>query len=293
MAAKTSIEWCDATWNIITGCSRVSRGCGASDGGGCYAERLAATRLRHHPSRVGLTNAHGGWTGEVRFNGQWLDQPLRWERARRIFVCAHSDLFHEAVPTEWLDRVFAVMALCPQHTYQVLTKRPARMKSYVCNGRGSVLDVLCGLGFPFAHKRLSSGRWPPPNVWLGTSVEDLETANERIPVLLEAPAAVRWISAEPLLGPLTVFDLDGPVDVREGMDPGLHWVVAGGESGPRARPMDPEWARSLRDQCQIAGVPFFFKQWGGATAKAGSRELDGRTWDEMPAVLAAARSGAA
>ena len=133
--------------------------------------------------------------------------------------------------------------------------------------------------------------WPPRPLWLGSSVEDQDTANERIPVLLETPAAVRWISAEPLLGPLTVFDLDGPVDALEGMDPGLHWVVAGGESGPGARPMDPEWARSLRDQCGIAGVPFFFKQWGGATAKAGGRILDGRTWDQMPARGGADASG--
>ena len=303
MAAQTSIEWCDATWNIITGCTRVSRGCGGADGGGCYAERLAATRLRHHPSRAGLTDGHGRWNGQVRFNEQWLDQPLRWQRSRRIFVCAHSDLFHEAVPAEWIDRVLGAMLLARQHTFQVLTKRPERMRGYF---EGLRADDPCLDGVGRLHSacapRFGTDRqweeamdagWPLPNVWLGTSVEDQDTANERIPVLLETPAAVRWISAEPLLGPLTVFDLDGPVDARDGMDPGLHWVVAGGESGPCARPMDPGWARSLRDQCQIAGVPFFFKQWGGATAKAGGRELDGRTWDEMPAVLAAARSGAA
>ena len=272
MAAQTLIEWAEATWNIITGCTRVSRGCGAADGGGCYAERLAATRLRHHPSRRGLTDEHGRWTGEVRLNKEWLDQPLRWQRPRRIFVCAHSDLFHEAVPEEWIDIVFAVMAQGAQHTFQILTKRPRRARGYLA-------------------RLARRDSWPFPNVWLGTSVEDQRTANARIPALLEAPAAVRWISVEPLLGPLTVFDLDGPVDVREGMDPGLHWVVAGGESGPRARPMDPEWARSLRDQCQIAGVPFFFKQWGGATAKAGGRVLDGRTWDQLPAGPGASRPG--
>ena len=259
----------------------------------CYAMRLAATRLRGHPSRVGLTDGRGNWTGEVRFNADWLDQPLRWSRPRRIFVCGHGDLFHEAVPADWIDQVFGGMALCPQHTFQVLTKRPRRMREYF-EGLRQDDSVLAGIGrlHCACATRFGTDRqweeamardWPLPNVWLGTSVEDQETSNERIPVLLETPAAVRWISAEPLLGPLTVFDLDGPVDAREGMDPGLHWVVAGGESGPGARPMDPEWARSLRDQCGIAGVPFFLKQWGGATAKAGGRILDGRTWDELPA----------
>lgn len=295
MADRTLIGWSDATWNIITGCSRVSRGCGGPDGGGCYAERLAATRLRWHPSRRGLTDAHGRWTGGVRLNHQWIDQPLRWTRPRRIFVCAHGDLFHEAVPDSWLDAVMAVMARAGRHTFQVLTKRPERAGRYL-------------------RRLMRRDSWPYPNVWIGTSVEDQGTADWRIPVLLGTPAAVRWISAEPLLGPITVAERflpechcgdcradhpeDGPCvhngrvsDLTHGFRdceryrqarPALDWVVAGGESGPRARPMDPGWVRSLRDQCVGAGVPFYFKQWGGPTAMAGGRILDGRTWDGMP-----------
>ena len=279
MAASSAIEWTDATWNVITGCSRVSRGCGGPDGGGCYAERLAATRLKWHPSRRGLTDAHGRWTGEVRFNRQWLDQPLRWRRPRRIFICAHSDLFHDAVPREWIDRVFGVMALCRRHVFQVLTKRPRRMRRYVldrcCDESGVLLEGIAKS--VYGHSETGRNeiddavlQWPLPNVWLGTSVEDQPTADQRIPLLTGTPAEVLWISAEPLLGPI---DLRGA---------GLDWVVAGGESGPGARPTDPEWVRSLRDQCAAGDVPFFFKQWGGRTPKARGRVLDGRTWSMMP-----------
>lgn len=297
MADKSKIEWTDATWTPITGCSLVSEGCR-----NCYAAGLAATRLKNHPSRVGLArkNADGvaKFTGEVRFNEQWLDQPLRWRRGRKIFVCAHGDLFHESVPDEWIDRVFAVMALCPQHTFQVLTKRPERMRDYLSPGRAHPvgLEALavtaecyarnsksnvgdrCILQGDIAHLKV----WPLTNVWLGVSVEDQATADERIPLLLDTPAAKRFISAEPLLGPLDLYngdpdprlggheatqtfigewwepgdDLKGPV--RYGID----WVVVGGESGLNARPMHADWVRSLRDQCTEAQVPFFFKQWG-------------------------------
>ena len=289
MADKSSIEWADATWNPVTGCSRVSAGCE-----NCYAERLAATRLRRHPSREGLVDSRGRWNGRVRFNSQWLAQPLRWRRPRRIFVAAHGDLFHENVPAGWLDRIFAVMALCPRHDFQILTKRPGRMRaclgdSLVANRIHGVIDgwLLHGKPGPggFRFSREASLRaaeradrwqpqfdWPLPNVWLGVSAEDRKTAGERIPALLETPAAVRWLSAEPLLGPVEIDDLL----------PGLDWVVAGGESGPGARPMDPAWVRSLRNQCLCARVPFFFKQWGGTTSKAGGCELDGRTWRQMP-----------
>lgn len=269
MADKTLIEWSDATWNVITGCTRVSRGCGGPDGGGCYAERLAATRLRNHPSRAGLTDANGRWNGKVRFNADWLAQPLRYSRPRKIFVCAHSDLFHEAVPDEWIDKVFRVMGVCPGHTFQVLTKRPGRARAYLSGAGERVMR-------PVNSNLFMQGRpgreWPLSNVWLGVSAEDQPTADERIPILLDTLAAVYWLSLEPLLGPIEIDDALA----------GLDWVVAGGESGPKARPMDPAWARSLRNQCICANTSFFFKQWGGRTSKAGGAVLDGREWRQFP-----------
>lgn len=278
MSDGTKIEWTEATWNPVTGCSLKSPGCT-----NCYAMRLAGTRLRNHASRIGLTREVNGnhvWTGAVRFNEQWLDQPLRWKRPRMIFVCAHGDLFHESVPDEWIDRVFSVMALCPQHTFQVLTKRSARMREwFASDGRtgdraqavAGQIEALGGMGYP---------TWPLPNVWLGVSVEDQQRADERIPDLLSTPAALRWLSCEPLLGRLQLDkistwrfrgaevlnaftgELSGMFGEPAGRLPRIDWIVAGGESGPGARPMHPDWARSLRDQCAAASVPFFFKQWG-------------------------------
>lgn len=296
MADHTKIEWTEATWNPITGCSVTSPGCT-----NCYAMKLAGTRLRHHESRAGLTRetkAGPVWTGEVRFNEQWLDQPLRWKRPRMIFVCAHGDLFHESVPDEWIDRVFAVMALAPQHTFQVLTKRSARMREYITNletepQEATVRRMVAAwpmIGRPLPEQdMLVNG----PNVWLGVSVEDQARANVRVPDLLATPAAVRWLSCEPLLGPVELDDawegesalsaecwgdcawcekgFPALYNCHRGRQPdaeaekgrsGIDWVVAGGESGRGARPMQLEWARSLRDQCADAGVPFFFKQWG-------------------------------
>ncbi len=287
----------------------------------CYAMRLAGTRLAHHESRAGLTRdtkAGPVWTGEVRFNEQWIDQPLRWRRPRMIFVCAHGDLFHESVPDEWIDRVFAVMALAPQHTFQVLTKRSKRMREYLTEmgehymgRRDGYMDRWGGpaaelSGSPCAAGVVEDCGWPLPNVWLGVSVEDQARADERIPDLLATPAAVRWISAEPLLGPVDLTWVAEPDDEKDGVidallgcnwidgmgrgaayrptRPGhegrvmtryicssdedilasrrIDWVVVGGESGLGSRPMHPDWARSLRDQCAEAAVPFFFKQWG-------------------------------
>ncbi|MGL5446581.1 MAG: phage Gp37/Gp68 family protein [Rhabdaerophilum sp.] len=279
MADNTKIEWSDATWNPVNGCSLASPGCT-----NCYAMKQA----HRVPQRRGLTQPSKGgmvWTGEVRFDEAKIDQPLRWKRPRMIFVCAHGDLFHEKVPDEWIDRVFAVMALCPQHTFQVLTKRSARMREYVTDKaerhRARPYDLDWHLGdhgdslAVDGASRIDMTEWPLPNVWLGVSVEDQQHADERIPDLLVTPAAIRWISAEPLLGPV---DLDCPTidwmiyptghgigaSVAEGGEGKLliDWVVAGGESGPGARPMHPDWARSLRDQCAAADVPFFFKQWG-------------------------------
>lgn len=257
MADNTKIEWTDATWNPVTGCSVVSPGCT-----NCYAMRLAGTRLKHVESRKGLTidtKAGPVWNGEVRFNEKDLDQPLRWRRPRLIFVCAHGDLFHENVPDEWIDRVFAVMALAPQHTFQVLTKRSERMRAYVAAVAGDPkrftswaatgAGVIRESGL-LEKLREAPPRWPLPNVWVGVSAEDQHRYDERVSHLRETPAAIRYVSAEPLLGPIDA-DLTG-----------IDWVIVGGESGSGARPMHPDWARSLRDQCAAAGVAFHFKQWG-------------------------------
>lgn len=282
MADGTKIEWADATWQIVTGCSIVSPGCT-----NCYAMRLAGARLREHPSRKGLTKVVNGkpvWTGEVRFNEEWLTQPLRWKKPRRIFVCAHGDLFHEAVPDEWIDRVFAVMALCPQHTFQVLTKRAERMRKYIslanCRHPG-FREIAVGLDVKFAYRSNVRCTWPLLNVWLGVTAEDQQRADERIPDLLATPAAKRFVSVEPMLGQVdlelaqctcpwpsdakaTRHLLGCPSDRRPHRIWSVDWVICGGESGRGARPMHPDWARALRDQCAAAGVPFFMKQMGGA-----------------------------
>ena len=239
MSGKTKIEWATHQWNPVTGCSKVSQGCKH-----CYAERewprLAAPRAK--------PNIYTGRAfTDVMCHPEKLDIPLHWREPRRIFVNSMSDLFHESVPDSFIIDVFNVMYDAKQHTFQVLTKRPERMRDFLIGTSG------CGMGGELM-----------PNVWFGVSVEDQATADERIPVLLQIPAAVRWVSAEPLLEPVTIFSLDGPVDVFEGMQSPLHWIVVGGESGPKARPMHPDWVRSIRDQCfMMAGVPFFMKQLSG------------------------------
>lgn len=264
MADKTKIEWSDATWNPITGCLICSTGCA-----NCYAMKLAAGRLRHHHSRAGLTTARGKWNGEVRFNQDWLYQPMHWQRPRRIFVCAHSDLFYEKVPDEWIDRIFAVMALCPQHVFQVLTKRPYRMMAY-CRLKSTPERVSKAVSqiargeYAFLDNHLRADFMPLPNVWLGTSVENQEAANHRLHGLVDTPAAVRWISAEPLLEDTVLFSCDGPLDIYPGQAKSpIDWVVVGGESGPGHRPMNPNWARSIQAQCIHHGVRFFMKQMAG------------------------------
>lgn len=273
MAEHSHIEWTDATWNPITGCSVVSAGCT-----NCYAMKLAGTRLRDHASRAGLTvdsKAGPVWNGQVRLNEDWLTQPLQWKRPRRIFVCAHGDLFHESVPDEWIDRVFAVMALAPQHTFQVLTKRAARMRAYMEKASGRIADTIIrkrrargdnGVVVPLPHVAPGALWWPLANVWLGVSAEDQARADERIPDLLATPAAVRFLSAEPLLGaidlPAAGMKWNGRLDRETGERRFLDWVIVGGESGPGSRPMHPDWARRIRDDCAAARVAFFFKQWG-------------------------------
>lgn len=285
MSDNTKIEWADATVNAVNGCSVLSPGCT-----NCYAMRLAGTRMKHHPSRAGLTVASKAgpvWTGEVRLNETALMQPLRWRRPRRIFWNAHGDLFHEAVPDEWIDRCFAVMALAPQHTHQVLTKRSGRMRSYFASDHhykqpvGAVAELYVAYPdlarlLPFDERRaiqVGTAGWPLKNVWLGVSAEDQTRADERIPDLLATPAAVRFLSCEPLLGPIDLTKLRarhplGPARMcaltsywrGAGYGAGIDWLIAGGESGPYARPMDEAWAESLRDQCKGAGVAFFMKQ---------------------------------
>lgn len=290
MADNSHIEWTDATWNPVTGCSVVSPGCT-----NCYAMRLAGTRLQHHPSRAGLTvdsKAGPVWNGQVRFNENWLLEPIRWKRPRRIFVCAHGDLFHESVPDAWIDRVFAVMALAPQHTFQVLTKRSARMREYlqapavahrIAEAAGHLIVAAFGRDAAIARgvdlgRRLAEA-WPLPNVWHGISAEDQVRADQRIPDLLATPAAVRFLSAEPLLGPIDIaWALSpNPIEIAAGLlrrgsfAPGLETlrrldqVIVGGESGLDARPMHPDWVRQIEGDCGPGGVAFFFKQWGAWT----------------------------
>jgi len=264
MADNTKIEWATATWNPLGGCTRVSEECR-----NCYAEVMAARfsdpgQWGHGLAlRVKLrdgTTDHR-WTGKLVLHEHKLDQPLRWKKPRRIFVNSTSDLFHENVPDEWIDRVFAVMALAPQHVFMVLTKRADRMREYVSrtddawHGNADLFADRFNAAMDWNHawiNDIDEMPWPLPNVWLGVSVGDQTAADERIPELLATPAAVPFVSAEPLLG---------PVDLGQWLD-GLDWVIVGGESGPGARPMHPDWARSLRDQCVAAGVSFFFKQWG-------------------------------
>ena len=308
MSTTSKIEWTDKTWNPVVGCTRVSAGCDH-----CYAVRMSH-RLRRMPGYEDLTDVNE--RGDRHFNGtvrclpERLMDPLRWRKPCRIFVNSMSDLFHEKVPFDFIDQVFAAMALCDQHTFQILTKRPERMAAYTARIAGSS-PMAEHLGELAERLRpddgASKGIWQEffyrtyaPNIWLGTSVEDQKTADERVPHLLRCPAAVRFLSCEPLLGPINLSQ-SRPVAkfvIGERL-PWLDWVIAGGESGPGARPMDPHWVRSIRDQCHAAGVPFFFKQWGEyipvedfnsergwdyvrvGKGRAGA-ELDGREWRQYP-----------
>jgi protein gp37 len=290
MGDRSNIEWCHATINAISGCSVVSPGCK-----NCYAMRAGAHNRPHHPSR-GLTrrgsNGQHVWTGAVRLNEDWLKKPLKWAKPRRIFWNAHGDPFHPAVPREWVDRELAIAALTPHHRHLILTKRPDRMRAYFTDPETieRVLGWARHFGLlPDARK----WQWPLPNVWLGTSVEDQPRANERIPELLATPAALHWLSCEPLLQPVDLTALDLPTctnkfDAFQGMTWALQaerygggrlysggsqrsrirWIVAGGESGLGARSIHADAFTSLRDQCATAGIPFLFKQWGEWIARA-------------------------
>ena len=327
------ITWTDETWNPVRGCSRVSEGCR-----NCYAEKQAARIISMNRGR-GIEEGSGAYDGLIAKGGQWngkmelvpklLDQPLRWRNPRKIFVNSMSDLFHENVPFEYVAAAFGIMAGASWHTFQILTKRPGRMREFFqwidshpersrydterlkkqCPGddwrvffmlqKASEQLELGGKGLRVE----ATGQWPLPNVWLGVSVEDQKAANERIPLLLDTPAAVRWISAEPLLGPVNlrqimrttpdsdwVYCWDSLSGFRghkcggtEG-NPALDWVVVGGESGANARPMEREWVRSLRDQCALNSTAFHFKQWGEFAPnwmndEAGN-EIEGSAWTD-------------
>jgi protein gp37 len=250
MGQKTGIEWTDATWNPMTGCTKITAGCDH-----CYAFTLSHTKTRQvylRKAPVKNTEANRADPFAARFWEDRLDQPLRWREPRRIFVNSMSDVFHAHFSLEQIQRVFEVMVNAPHHQFQVLTKRPERA--------ARLADEL-----PWS-----------PNIWIGTSVENMRVAGRVDALRLISQAAVRFISAEPLLGPLDTMDLDG-----------IEWVIGGGESGPGYRRVDPAWALGLRDNCQRHGVAFFWKQWGGYTPKAGGRLLDGQTYDEYPVELIA------
>lgn len=279
MSNKTNISWTDRTWNPLRGCSKVSAGCR-----NCYAENMA-NRFSGPGQPYEGTITDGRWNGKIRLVPEVLNQPIRWQRPSRIFVNSMSDLFHDNVPDDYIDQVFAVMALAPHHTFQILTKRPARMLEYMTKPSSPFsIDKLGDLSpwmeqwgwispedaanvAPPGSTLPKWPEWPLPNVWLGVSVEDQNAADERIPLLLQTPAAIRWLSCEPLLGQVNLFKagaLEGgfTCEAEFSAHGNVDWVVVGGESGPHARPMHPDWARSLRDQCEFAGVPFHFKQWG-------------------------------
>ena len=242
MSQASAIEWTDATWNPVRGCTKVSPGCK-----NCYAQTFAERwrGVPNHPYEQGF---------DLRLVPEKVTEPLRWRKARLVFVNSMGDLFHEDVPLDFIRSVFETMASSPQHTFQVLTKRAARLTELA-----------------------PSLPWPD-NVWQGVSVESTDYF-KRVELLREVPAIVRFLSLEPLLGPLDGLPLDG-----------IHWVIAGGESGPRFRPVDASWLRGIRDQCVAAQVPFFFKQWGGRSSKSGGRLLDGRIWDEWPTRHSARRT---
>lgn len=255
MAQGSTIEWTESTWNPIVGCSKVSAGCK-----NCYAERMAkrlgamakgAQAAGTNPGRtanyLNVINKRGRWNGKLVLDEGAVEEPLSWKKPRVIFVNSMSDLFHEDAPLDFIQRVFDVMNRCPQHTFQVLTKRPEITARY--------------------SKLL---KWTP-NIWMGTSVEDALVA-DRIKDLRRVGAKIRFLSVEPLLGPIPRLSLSG-----------IHWVIVGGESGPGARPMEKHWVTQIRDRCLAQNVPFFFKQWGGVNKKTAGRTLDGRTWDQMPA----------
>ena len=300
MTHDTNINWTHrpgtkgCTWNPIIGCSKVSAGCA-----NCYAEKMAAGRLAKIPGQTGdryrQVVTDGKWNGKTAFVPEVMEKPLRWRKPRTIFVGSMTDIFHETVKDEWLDQIFAAAALCPQHTFILCTKRPERMAWYINNSKTVLAHWVDEISdYHAAHVGL---RWPLPNVWTLVSVEDQATADKRLLYLLETDSAVRGVSLEPMLGAVDLFPYfwpqrlwrDSQIAYAEKAHeysnceiPRLDWVICGGESGPNARPMHPDWARSVRDQCAEAGVPFFFKQWGEwkqiHELEVNNPDIKGRDW---------------
>jgi len=301
----TNISWTTETWNPIVGCSIDTKGCT-----NCYAMRQA-WRFSHNPSTpqyhgtAKLVNGNPVWTGKMNLAQKAMLKPLHHKKPTTYFVNSMGDLFHENVPDEWIDQVFAVMAMRPQHTFQILTKRAERMRKYMTSLKSPSrkFDILLAgrrTGVTLRETKDiddAISTLPLPNVWLGVSCEDQTTADLRIPALLQTPAAIRFVSCEPLLGPVDFHFIDGTISALHGIEqvarengyiPGkyelteqLDWVICGGESGPNARPMHPDWARSLRDQCVDAGVPFHFKQWGEFAPWDGDNWEIPDGWDDV------------
>ncbi|GAA0574962.1 phage Gp37/Gp68 family protein [Streptomyces mordarskii] len=316
MATHSAIEWTDTTWSPVIGCDRVSPGCDS-----CYA--ITTARIRSHNPNPKIAAAFAGtahrtadrldWTGNLNLLENRLTKPLTWPKPAKIFVNSVSDIFHQGVPEEFIAKIWAIMALTPRHTYQILTKRHARMRAVLTDTCRCGSEHAPGTHFRSAmawavsennpdripglpddaEQRVTQAAWPLPNVWIGVSAENQQWAGTRVPALLQTPAAVRFVSCEPLIGAVDLTRWLRPVPDCGYVDPddgtcghpdaftpechrwadcpvrgrstqwhGLDWVIAGGESGHGARPMHPQWARALRDECEVAGVPFFFKQWG-------------------------------
>jgi protein gp37 len=267
VSGTSGIQWTEATWNCITGCTPISAGCD-----NCYAARETSGRLSSNPRYNGLA-VNGAFTGEVRCHEDLLDRPLTWGSGRRVFVNSMSDCFHAAVPTDFLARMWAVMGIGHRHQYQVLTKRP-RAAARVLSSYGFQARVLYHTdNHPQADASIWADTYPLPNVWVGASVEHAKTLG-RITALRDVPAALRFLSIEPLIGPLP--------DLRPHLD-GIDWVIVGGESGARARPMDPQWAMDILDACRATGTAFFWKQAGAVLARAwGMTDRAGHALDEVP-----------
>lgn len=321
MTMPTRIAWTDEVWNPVRGCVKVSTGCK-----NCYAERMAARFSGPGRPYEGLVR-DGRWTGHARFVREKLELPLRWRKPRRVFVASMGDVFHDDITDEQIAEIFAVMMLTPRHTYQLLTKRPGRMRAHLTAEPPNDLEEhvtylaaqMIEHGTPPApgweyvsqeHHHMGTGVylgseswwgpnsaadvWPLPNVWLGVTAENQTTADERIPLLLETPAAVRFASVEPMLSPIDCSDMFARYrEVGDQVLPCPDWVICGDESGPGRRPAQIDWVLSIRDQCVDAGVPFYFKQWHGPTwaprpgevfplGKIECPELDGRQWKEYP-----------